>query len=350
MSTTPYAVILAGGSGTRFWPKSRQKRPKQLCTIGPGSLTMIEQTVKRLDGFIPPSHRVVVTHEDQLDATRAILKDTVAHYLAEPVAKNTAPALIYASLYLQKLDPAATMVSLHADHLIQDPKDFTTQLSLALKQTQNAKIALVGVHPSYPETGFGYIQKDASIATDVYTVKSFKEKPDLATAKEYLASGQYLWNAGYFCWRVEDFLTEAKEFLPDLTRALTDGFVQDRIHDVYPSIQGIAVDNGILEKSQKLCVVPLKSGWSDVGSWDALSRDFGSEDGSYISADSFLKDCSGVTIDADKKTKHFIAAIGLKDVIIVHTEDASLVCHKDRAQDVKDVVAWLKSKDRNNLT
>ncbi len=358
-----YAIVLAGGSGTRFWPKSRHSRPKQLCQIGDIDYTMIELTLRRLDGMVPPDRRIVVTHIDQLAATKAITQGLCDHYLAEPLAKNTANALALAALEVQQIakrnnvaDPI--ILSLHADALIKRMDVFTGTIQAMVASAQNGNLTLLGITPEYPETAYGYIEKGAAFADlkATYKVTSFREKPDAALATQYIETKRFLWNSGIFAWKVATILNELLEFLPQSVAALTevlgnrDSFSRlapEQFASTYGSLQSIAIDPAVLEKSQKVTVVEADIGWKDVGSWDALTQSFTpDDDGNLFYGEIVNIGSTGTTVDSDAK---IVACLGLKDMIVVCSEGAILVCHRDRAQDVKFIVEELKKRGKSGL-
>lgn len=345
-----YAVILAGGSGTRFWPKSRHLRPKQLSKLGGSPETMIELTLARLDGFIPPERRLIVTHQDQLPLTKEIVGARVAAVVGEPEAKNTANALALAALEIERRakpgsDPV--MVSLHADHLIQDVPAFLRAIQTAVKLAEMDFLTLLGVVPEYAETGYGYIEQGEPLPGG-QKVKSFREKPERPTAEEYVRSGRFYWNAGLFVWRTGVLLTELERVLKptvDQLRVAMSGKAD--LAAVYTALPKISIDHAVLETSQNVAVVPMSVGWQDVGSWDALARGFKPDaQGNLAFGDAALIDTRGTTVDSDGP---FVAALGLRDMVVVASGGAVLVCPKDRAQDVKKIVDWLSEKGRKDL-
>lgn len=370
MSTAPhklpqnvFAIILAGGSGTRFWPKSRHNRPKQLCEIGDNESTMIELTLRRLDGLVPSDRRMIVTHSDQLEATKGITHGLCDHYLAEPSAKNTANALALAALEVQRIAASKgisrpIILSLHADALIKRLDVFQTTMEKMLASAAEGKLTLLGITPEYPETGYGYIEKGQPIAklSETYQVDSFREKPDAETAAKYIASGRFLWNSGIFAWQVETILSELELYLPasvaTLSRAL--GSHQSfgelsaaEFQAAYNSLASIAIDPAVLEKSRKVSVVEADIGWKDVGSWDALAQCFPTDRNQNLFYGKVIAiDSEGTTIDSDAQV---VACIGVKDLVIVSSGGAILVCPKDRAQDVKFIVEELKKQGRTDL-
>lgn len=358
-----YVTILAGGSGTRFWPKSRHLTPKQLTRIGGAAKTMLELTLERLDGFIPPERRLIVTHQDQAAKTKAIVGTAVAAVVAEPQARNTANALALAALQIEAMATAAgiqdpVMISLHADHLIRDVPAFLTALDHAVRAARSGWLTLLGITPEYPETGYGYIEQGAPLAglQQTFAVTSFREKPPLAVAQDFIARGGFLWNAGLFVWKTGVLLGELSERLPATVQGLRglsrpqSGFTQvdtEAFSKLYAALPKISIDNAVLEVSRKVTVVPATIGWQDIGSWDALDRCFsGDAAGNLVFGDALLIDAKGTTIDTDGT---FVAALGVEDLVVVAAHGAVLVCPKARAQDVKLIVERLKSLGRQEL-
>lgn len=360
VSEAVFAVILAGGSGTRFWPKSRETSPKQLCKIGESDRTMLEITLDRLDGFIPPERRLIVTHAKQMALTKEIVKNKAEIFISEPEAKNTAAALTLAALEIQFQtgNPQAVMLSFHADHIIPNKEKFIASLDLACSVAKKGKLTLLGIKPSYPETGYGYIEKGEALdAEGAFSVAHFKEKPDRELANILYKSGNYLWNSGIFVWQIGTFLSEVREFLPHTYKSLHNlnlkekasfaGMSQDSIGEAYRKLQSVAVDHAILESSQKTAVVTASFAWEDVGSWAALDKCFPTDEkGNLAYGSVMLLDTKGCTVDTDGP---FVAALGLENIVIVAAKDAILVCPKERSQEVKTVVARLKDEKRLDL-
>ena len=353
-----FAVLLAGGSGTRFWPKSRIDQPKQLCAIGSEHQTMIEQTLRRLDSFIDPTKRIIVTHQRQSAKTEQIAGDLCGLVLQEPQAKNTAAALALAAIEIKQRDPNAIMICLHADHLIEPTSSFLSCVDKACDVAQSGKLCLIGIPPSYPETGYGYIERGLRCEGNVeaFHVDSFREKPDAETASQYITQGNFLWNSGIFTWRVETICEEFEKYLPETFRALSDlasrygsfGLVPwNELQDCYGELKSVPIDDAILEKSERVAVIDATFRWQDVGSWAALSECYPANSGSNLHfGDGVLIDCDETTVDSDGP---FVAAIGLKGLVVVAHKGAILVCPKERAQDVKKVVEHLKEQDRPEL-
>jgi mannose-1-phosphate guanylyltransferase len=358
-----YAVILAGGSGTRFWPKSRHATPKQLCKIGHGDATMIELTLSRLEGFVPPDRRIIVTHIDQLELTKSIVGDRCHLFIAEPEARNTAAALGLAAYELKKNHSSGKMpimISLHADHMIADVRTFRHVIEQGVKVAENGYLTLLGIVPTYPETGYGYIKKGPALVDqpETWKVESFYEKPPQNIATEFIATNQYFWNAGLFIWKVDTFIEELEYHLPQtatvLSAALHDesasfvGMPIEKLSSFYEGLEKIAIDHAVLEKSKKVAVIRSDFGWQDVGSWGVLDQCFPTDKNkNLLFGDGYTLDCERTTIDSDGP---YVAAIGLKDFVVVAAKNAVLVCPKSRAQDVKLVVEHLKQQHRSDLT
>jgi len=364
-----FAVVLAGGSGTRFWPRSRQTYPKQLCKINHPQMTMIEETLERIESIIPFERRMIVTHESQKQATQKIVKHLCPQLIAEPLSRNTAAALALAALQIAYKFPKeleeAVMVSLHADHVIQNHLGFISTLERAVATARKGKLTLIGIPPSRPETGYGYIEKGESLYAadikDAYSVQSFKEKPDLQTAQKYCADKRFLWNSGMFVWKVTTILQEFRQHLPEMLSILEPLAKQlsqagedfTDIHDnvlrpYYEKVPAIAIDNAILEKSQNIAVVTAEMDWFDVGGWPALEEVKPTDpQGNFTEGDVMLISSENCTVASDS---YFVATLGLKDMIVVVDKGCVLVCPKDRGQDVKLIVDELKKRGRVELT
>jgi mannose-1-phosphate guanylyltransferase len=354
------AVIMAGGVGTRFWPRSREKTPKQLLEIiGKGS--MIQNTVKRLEGFIQNHDIFVVTNRVQ----KPVVLKQLPHIpeeniIVEPVGRNTAPCIGLSALFARRVDPSAVMVVLPADHIILNTTEFQRIVSLAVSTAdESGSLLTIGIQPTHPETGYGYIQlfnEDGShnpfFARGVYRVKTFAEKPNLQTAEQFIASGDFLWNSGMFVWRADAILREIERLLPDLYGELqkidaTIGLpaYQATLEMTYGLIRGISIDYGIMEKSEHVYVIPGYFGWSDIGSWDEVYRVQGKdENGNSITGQVIQRDTANSLIYSPGKV---VATIGVNDLIIINTDDALLICKRGRSQDVKEIADYLKRKQMN---
>lgn len=360
LSDNVYGVILAGGSGTRFWPKSRHLTPKQLCSIGDDSLTMLEITLGRLEGFIPPERRIIVTHQDQVQLTKKTVGDRCPYVIGEPEAKNTAAAIALAALEIKKLGLCdnPVMVSLHADHVIRDVAEFKRVIETGVTVANDDQLTLFGIVPQYGETGYGYIEKGTPLSKgEGWVVKSFREKPNKKLADEYFRSKNFFWNSGLFIWKVDVILRELETHLPKTLRVLTQALEElncsfhqmspKQLGPYYSQLEKIAIDNAILEKSDNVAVISADFGWQDVGSWAALEQCFPTDDNGNITyGDIHLIDTKNSTIDTDGP---FVATIGLEDMVVVAAKNAVLVCKKDRSQDVKSIVEHLKAKKRDEL-
>jgi mannose-1-phosphate guanylyltransferase/mannose-6-phosphate isomerase len=351
------AVIMAGGSGTRFWPLSREKMPKQLLKIGSED-TLIQLTVDRVLPLVKREHVFIVTNQGLAvdigtQLTSRFGGSWERNFILEPEAKNTAPALALSALHLNRIDPDGIMIVLSADHAIRNVEAFRTCIATAAKAAALDYLVTLGIKPNRPETGYGYIKagqpcQEADV-DGVCRVERFVEKPDLTTAQGYLASGQYYWNSGMFVWKVRTFLKEIERHMPSLhegleqvRKSIGSGTETEAVRSMFAQLQSVSVDYGIMEKTDRAAVVPADIGWSDVGSWTALEEVTDKDaSGNIIAGNVIDIDSTDSVIYADKR---LVATIGLKDTIVVDTPDATLVCSRDRAQDVKKVVDELKKR------
>lgn len=355
-----YAVIMAGGVGSRFWPRSTEKTPKQLLEIVNRG-TMIQNTVARISGIIEPSKILIVTNKLQKPTVARQLPHVPAgNIIVEPIGRNTAPCIGLAALFIRRIDPDAVMVVLPADHLMQDEEEFRRVLTLATWVAyESGKLITIGIRPSRPETGYGYIQvvdeDDGSnpyFARGVHTVKTFAEKPNRETAQKFLESGDFLWNSGMFAWKAETILREIRASLPELHSELdaiegtigTDRF-DHAVETGYRRIRGISIDYGVMEKAREVYVLRGEFGWSDVGSWDEVYRISGKDaDGNSVSGKAVLHGTKNSLIHAGDK---IVAAVDVEDLIIIASDNAILVCRRGESQDVKEVVDYLRRKQMN---
>jgi mannose-1-phosphate guanylyltransferase len=338
---------MAGGSGTRFWPRSRRRLPKQLLRIT-GPRTLLQETVDRLRGLLPPGQILVVTHRDHAAEVRRQLPQLpAANVLVEPIGRNTAPCLALAALTLAARAPNATFVSLPADHAIADPRRFRATLAEAFGWAARARAPVtIGIVPTGPETGYGYIRLGAPLGRHARRVRAFVEKPPLAQARRFVAARAYLWNSGMFVWRVDVALALLEKYLPALTAALRPAMRHTgrrraaAIARAYRRLTPVSIDYGIMEKAEHVVVVRGDFGWSDVGSWAALAdleRNLRGGPRAPV-----------VAVDAARyvvfSPERLVALVGIDDVIVVDAPDAVLICRRDRAQDVRRVVEELQRR------
>ena len=354
MST--HIVILAGGAGTRFWPAGRRARPKQLLKIT-SEATMLAETLDRCEPLAKAQDTWVVTNQLQVDATRReaprVPRENV---LAEPMMRNTAAAIGLAAVRIARRDPGgAVMVVLPADHAIRPPEVFLSTFSAAIERARSEDVLLtVGIRPTGPATGYGYIEAGDEVARvddhPVHAVKSFKEKPDARTAAEFIDSGRYFWNSGMFVWRVDTLLAAFRQHLPAHADLLDDMAKEnDPSPEEYARFERVPIDVGVMERADNVEVIPATFDWDDVGSWLALERlHERDEEGNVIRAGHVGLDTRNCTIVGE--TGHVIATLGVEGLIIVQTGDATLVCRKDRAEDVRRIVDLLAQGGREDVT
>ena len=353
-----YAVIMAGGSGTRFWPKSTKKLPKQFLSLF-GEGTMIQNTAERIQGLIPQERVMVVTNDSYVDIVKEQLPKVPSdNIVGEPVAKNTAPCVAIAAEMLYKKDPDAIMVVLPADHHITEPVAFNEYLKAAIEMAkQDANLVTIGINPDRPETGYGYIHGDNSAKEVlnnkvIHPVHAFREKPNLEKAKEFLHSGDYYWNSGMFIWSAKSILNEFRKHLPamyDLVKEAGKDVYEKKhteaINDFYHSCESVSIDYGIMEHAESVFVVPGEFGWNDVGSWTA-AYELGDKDAdeNVVKSEYATFSKSGKNYISTESGK-MISVVGIEGIAVVETEDAILVCKLDEAQNVKEIVQQLKENE-----
>lgn len=343
-----FAVVLAGGSGTRFWPASRRKLPKQFLSVG-GKRSLIAETVARLGKLVPPERVLVVAGVDHAPLVRRFLpKLPPENVLSEPVARNTAPCVAWAALEIERRSPDSVHAVFPADHVIAPPQVFRAALEDAAAEAhESGALVTFGIRPTFPATGYGYIEQGAELArrraSVVHAVQRFVEKPDRARAEQFLASGRFSWNSGMFVWSTRALLDELRRCSPELVAALARDLAPEAVARAYPALKSVSIDVAVLEKARRVHVIPANFTWSDVGAWPALPevlpRD---EHGNCVAG--------GATILAEGARenivyagrKELVALLGVDDLIVVRTKDALLVARKDRAQDVKTIVARLE--------
>ena len=349
-----FPIIMAGGSGSRLWPLSRQLNPKQFLPLADADFSMLQATIQRLDGLGAALPRLICNEQHRFLAAEQLrlLGLEKANILLEPVGRNTAPAIALAALQACSESDDPILLVLAADHLIQDVDAFQTCIQTALPLAQDGKLVTFGIVPTHAETGYGYIEQGIDVGIGGFKVSRFVEKPDLVTAQEYLANGSYFWNSGMFMFRASRYLQELETFRPDILaacRAALAGGSQDmhftRVDEAaFAACPDDSVDYAVMEKTSDAVMVPLDAGWSDIGSWAALwdvsDKD---EQGNVFKGDVLNQRSNNTYVHADSR---LVATVGLDDLVIVETKDAVLVAHKDHVQDVKKIVEQLKNGSR----
>lgn len=361
-----YPVIVAGGRGTRFWPLSRKRRAKQLLALN-GKRTMIQQTVERLRPLASEKQFWIVTNEDlKSEITRQLPAIVRRQVVAEPAGRNTAPAIGLAAFILMRHDPTAVIGMFPSDHVVADEKGFRAVLQRAVEiAARGENIVVMGIQPTRPETGYGYIETGERTEKDLFRVRRFTEKPNRQRAEEFLASGRYFWNSGMFLWRADtlaralrEHLSETAPYLEQIAAAFGTRKFDATFRRLYPKCENISVDYAVLEPrsakgehASNLFCIPVDVGWNDLGSWAALyeykakPRQDGAENVIH-GARSFTLDAEGNYVHAPGK---FVATVGVNNLVVVETEDALLITTREQAQDVGKVVKYLDEKKMSKL-
>jgi mannose-1-phosphate guanylyltransferase len=351
-----YGLILAGGRGTRFWPRSRKRHAKQVLNVT-GDRTLIQGTVDRLAPVIPPERIWILTNDFVRDEiVRQLPEVPQAQIIAEPAQRNTAPAIALAAHILHSIDPKAVFGVFPSDHVIGLPKRYLQFVRAAFKAAEKGKVGVLGIKPRHPDTGFGYIEfpKGTECGTEALEVASFREKPELKLAKKFFRAGNYFWNAGMFFWKAATALDEMRKHQPKTATLISsipawgDAGFAAKMAEVFPRCDNISVDFGVIERSDNVAGVACDEfGWSDVGSWDAvyelMTRD---ENRNAARSELLCADSTGNYIDCGHK---LVALLGVKDLIIVDTPDALLVADRSKAQQVGDIVKLLEKNQREEL-
>ncbi|MCX5713840.1 MAG: mannose-1-phosphate guanylyltransferase/mannose-6-phosphate isomerase [Candidatus Omnitrophica bacterium] len=343
-----YVLILAGGVGSRFWPFSRELEPKQFMQLV-GKETLLQDTISRLKGFVKMDHVYIMTNRSYFyEIKKQVNKFSLPeeNIILEPEGRNTAPAIGYFAGFILKKDKDAVFVTLPSDHYIKDKNEFKKTLERSLVPAGAGFLVTIGIKPRKPSTGYGYIKIRGSKITGTYfLVEKFLEKPNIKKAARYVASKDYFWNSGMFIWRADIFLRELRKYQPGLEARLSGIHVKEDLARIWPGLTSISVDYAIMEHSKGIALVPALFDWTDLGSWDALEEVLPKDkQKNIIQADSLNYNCKGISVYS--RAGRLICALGLNDLIIADTPDALLVCHKDRAQDVKQVVDSLKKGKR----
>lgn len=347
-----YVAIMAGGIGSRFWPYSRTDHPKQFLDILNTGKTLLQWTFERFAQFIPQENIFVVTHHHYVAKVKEQLPDLLAdNIVSEPSRKNTAPCIAYISHKIAKQDPKANVICAPADHLIMDPTSFiSTCLNALMFVQKNSALVTLGIKPTRPDTGYGYIQFETQqVADNVYPVKTFTEKPNIELAKTFLQSGDFLWNAGIFVWNINTILTAFNKYLPEINELFQQSIDQlntpeekKAIETIYPQCTNISIDYAIMEKADNVYVIPSNFGWSDLGTWasayENLERD---ESGNAVQGKNVMMvDAKNCMVKAPQDKLMVIQ--GLEEFIIVDTSDVLLICKKENEQQIKEYVAEVK--------
>lgn len=345
-----YVVIMAGGKGERFWPQSTLSRPKHLLPIV-GEKAMLVQTIDRLEGVAPLENVLIITNAEQVASVKELCPDLSAEQIiGEPVGRDTAAAVGLATFLIKQKNPAASFAILPADHVIHDHQNFANTLNFAFSQAEERDtLVTVGIDPDYPATGYGYIHKGEQLQDagedQLFAVQRFVEKPDLETAQSYIDSGEYFWNAGMFVWQVQAIEAALQEFTPSLHKALaqlSEALASGENFDLvlekeYPQLEKISIDYAVMEKAQNVTTIPARFDWDDVGEWPAIERHHEKDAAGNTNRAQVVAHSSNNNIIVGEND-HLIALVGVEDLIVVQTKGATLICHKDKAQDIKQVV------------
>jgi mannose-1-phosphate guanylyltransferase len=360
--THTYAVIMAGGGGTRLWPLSRRNKPKQMLPLLDEKRTLFQTTVERLTGLLAPDRVYVVTVAEQVAQLREQSPEIPAeNFIVEPAPRGTASVVGLAAVILKERDPEAVMAVLPADHYIRNRDLFHLLIRVAVDVAEKNYLVTLGITPTYAATGYGYIQRGETIPErviyPVYSVKKFKEKPKDVEAREMISAGDHSWNSGMFVWRADVILGEIGRQLPNLNQALgeiasasTSAGREQAIGRVWTGLENVTVDYGVMENADKVAVLPAGGlEWSDVGSWDSLfDVHITDKDGNIVFAGKHIAEDTHHSLIYDNNGERLIVTIGVDDMIVVDTRDVLLVCHKDHAQKVRKVVDDLKKSERGN--
>lgn len=354
-----YALIMAGGGGTRLWPLSRHIQPKQALQLF-GNRTMFQYSVDRLLPLLPTERIFVVTAADQVDLLLSQYPDlTPENFIIEPQGRGTASCIALSALHISRLNPDAVMVVVTADHFVRDNAQFVDALEAAVAIAEQQFLVTLGVCPTYAATGYGYLQQGNRLGfaknTPFYEVKKFTEKPTADIAQQFLEAGTYFWNSGMFVWKTSQILAEVQSFMPALHKvieqlgvALTSGNYEAELQALWPRLAKETIDYGIMEKASRVVMLPVDFGWTDIGIWNSvMSMHEADENGNVLIGDILAQDSQRTMVHSH--TGRFIATIGVEDLIIIDTPDALLITQRHQCQHVKDIVDYLRKQDRNDL-
>ena len=354
-----WTLIPAGGSGTRLWPASRKNWPKFLLPL-PGPSSMLQATWQRLAPLTTPEQTFVITGKAHVQAVREQLPMLPPdHVITEPEPRGTGPAIGLGAFLIARHDSTAIMGSFAADHYVADPATFAKAVRAAIAAAEQGYLTTIGIPPRYPETGYGYIHLGEPLFEQnglrVFRGRGFKEKPDLATARAFVESGEYVWNASMFLWRVDIFLEHLRALLPEVAETLAQiTAVWDTpereavLAELWPRLPDVTIDTGIMERAEAIAVVPAEFGWADIGDWHGLAQLLAEHDGANITVN-----CEHVGVDTHATLmygrKRLVVTLGIENLIIVDTDDVLLVCDRSRAQEVRAIVQELKRQGRTDI-
>ena len=345
-----YAIVLAGGAGTRFWPASRSARPKQLLPLV-GDESLLAATVHRIAPIVPPERVIIATGAHLLEATRAAVPEVPAeNFLAEPAPRNTAPAIAWATAEIARRDPDALCMVLPSDHFIAAPDVYAATVARALDGARRGFLTTLGIRPTRPETGYGYIELGAEIAPSLYEAARFVEKPTLAVAEGYVSSGKFLWNAGMFFYAARTMLDAIAEHLPEVAQKLDACLRKDSLASVFPTMPSVSIDVGVMEKARRVAIVPGDFGWNDLGSWQS-AWELSPKDaaGNVVPEGGVVIDGKNNLVWDRSGSKRTYALVGVSDLVVVETDDAVLIVPRERAQDVRLAVERLRAAGSKRL-
>ncbi|WP_034924530.1 mannose-1-phosphate guanylyltransferase [Gillisia sp. CAL575] len=353
-----YAVIMAGGVGSRFWPVSTSKFPKQFHDMLGTGHSLLQKTYMRLSKILPYENILILTNEEYVDLVQEQLpKLDTKKIIAEPAMRNTAPCILLAAMKIKKINPNAVMIVAPSDHFINDENAFAADINLAFEAASEEDILVtLGIKPTFPNTGYGYIKYEKDDGKDLQKVENFTEKPTLRNAKKYLEEGNYVWNAGIFIWKASYIAESFKTYLPEMFSLFNDGEKdlntskeEKFIKDTYPDAKNISIDYAILEKSDSVFVIPATFSWSDLGTWGSLHEELAKDENNnaVVNAQLMPEDASGNIIYT--KNSKVVIVDGLKDYIIVENEDVLMIVPKEKEQEIKEIRNKVMEKFDKNL-